>query len=204
MTKEIKNRAKLIVVTGAMFSGKTRELIRRLETAAHADEALLVVKPTFDDRTKRSIWDMIDDSNKLKDYPKLTKRVIESAEELQSAVASIGPDIVVIDEAQFLTDQSYVDCLTSLLEHNAEEDFEIIVAGLDMSWKREPFGIMPTLMCLADEVIKFAAVCNECKSKSALFTKKIAGSKRTKETGDSDLYVASCRVCFPKPYQAPE
>jgi thymidine kinase len=171
-----------------MFSGKSEELIRRVRRAHIARMRVQVFKPLIDDRW--SVEEVVSrDERRLKALP-----VPTSAALLQNV--EIGVQVVGIDEVQFF-DGGIVDvCM-----HLADAGIRVIAAGLDQDYQRRPFGPMPALLAVAEEVDKMHAVCVRC-SASAHYSQRIAGGDSQVEVGDSS-YEARCRSCF-EPYSPRE
>lgn len=196
--------ARLEVVTGPMFAGKSKELLRRLERAAHANRGILLIRPSTDNRDTRNIFDFAETDKKLKDYERLFIRTLNHAKELRAMVNSVKPDILAIDEGQFFDKedgQGILEFIEELLEKMKSKNFTIIVAGLDMDYRHRPFGIMPQLMAMADEVLKLTAICFVCRDEygPAIFTQRKGGSGKQVEVGDIGLYEARCRACYTIP-----
>lgn len=172
------------VITGPMFSGKTEELIKRIRTLEYADMKTLVIKPLKD---KRFL------GNKIKS---------RSGLERETKIAKNGKDIlsfwddsydsIIVDEVQFFD----ID-LIPIIEDLAASGKLVIVSGIDTDYKMQPFGIMPHLLAIADEVIKLAAVCLVCKSSASKSFRKSSSTELTK-IGDKDEYEARCRACHVK------
>ncbi|MFN2443644.1 MAG: thymidine kinase [Thermoanaerobaculia bacterium] len=174
------------IITGGMFSGKSEELIRRLRRAVIARQRVQVFKPLIDDRFSHEEVVSRDD-RRLKAFP------VASSEELRGKV-EIGVQIVGIDEIQFF-DEGIVQVCMQL----ADAGIRVVAAGLDQDYQRRPFGPMPALLCLAEEVSKMHAVCVRCGG-SAHYSQRIAGGASQVEVGDTS-YEARCRSCF-EPYEA--
>lgn len=195
--------ARLEVITGPMFSGKTEESIRRLRRATFVRKRILVVRPSTDNRGARNIFDLIKGDDKLSRYERLATRVLNHVKELRNIVDSWKPDILAIDEAQFFGPE-LLEYLDELLEKKKSQNFTIVVAGLDMDAWRRPFGIMPQLLAMADEVLKLTAICVACNGENpAIFTQKKGGTGEQVEVGDTGLYEARCRACYYVPSQNP-
>ncbi|MGH9457005.1 MAG: thymidine kinase [Thermoanaerobaculia bacterium] len=176
----------LEIITGGMFSGKSEELIRRLRRAVIARQRVQVFKPLLDDRF--GIEEVVSrDDRRLKALP------VPTSEELFARV-ELGVQVVGIDEIQFF-DQGIVGVCMQL----ADAGIRIIAAGLDQDYLRRPFGPMPALLALAEDVSKMHAVCVRC-SGPAHYSQRIAGGDSQVEVGDAS-YEARCRSCF-EPYQA--
>ena len=170
------------IVVGSMFSGKTEELIRRLRRASYAKQAVQVFKPRIDDRYSETHVASHDQT--------LYKAVvIESAREIE---LHLKPEtkVVGIDEGQFF-DTDLVDVVTQL----ADRGIRVIVAGLDMDWKGEPFYPMPSLMAIAEKVDKIHAVC-VCCGEPASRTQRLVKNTSSILVGDHTAYEARCRKCF--------
>jgi len=192
--------SRLEVITGPMFSGKSEELARRLRRATYANRRIMVIKPTQDHRKSRSIFVIIQEDPRLKDYKYLATQTLSHPKELENLINAFHPDILAIDETQFL-EAKFLEYIEELLEKNKSRGFTIIAAGLDMDAWRKPFGIMPQLMAMADEVLKLTAICPICLGENgpAIFTQKKGGSGEKIEIGDAKIYEARCRVCHTIP-----
>jgi thymidine kinase len=170
------------VVTGCMFSGKSEELIRRLRRAIIARQRVQVYKPGVDDRyntaqvVSHSRWRLEAD------------RVQRSAEIL----AHVDPrtEVVGIDEGQFFDAD-----LPRVCQHLADLGKRVIVAGLDMDFRGQPFGPMPELLAVAEEVEKVHAICARCGS-PASYTQRLTAAQEQVVVGAADVYEARCRRCF--------
>lgn len=193
--------SRLETVTGSMFGGKSEETIRRLVRASFAEQAILVLRPKIDSRTTRTIFDLIKKNEHLNYYPRIFTDRFETEENLNYLLKTKHPNarIIAIDEVQFVGNW-IVKAVDQLLLQHADDDYRIIISGLDMNFEREPFGPMPQLMAMADEVVKLTAICKKCKHNPANLTYKTGGSQKAKiEVGDSDIYQARCRSCHKLP-----
>lgn len=170
------------VIAGSMFSGKTEELIRLLRRAQYARQPIQVFKPKIDDRYST-------DHVASHDQTLIPSTVIESALEIE---ALLKPEtrVVGIDEGQFFGDELVV-AATRL----ADRGLRVIIAGLDMDWRGEPFHPMPALMAVAESVRKLQAVCVVCGG-SASRTQRLVRNTDTVLVGDHKAYEARCRPCF--------
>jgi len=188
------------VIAGPMFSGKTEELIRRLRRASYAGKRILVIKPKIDTRTENKIVARLKKSEvKFEPAAEFPAYPVESLEELEKLFKETNPEILGIDEAQFLKDW-FLIFLYKLLQNSAQVSVTVIIVGLDKDAWGKPFGIMPQLMALADHVDKEEAVCFKCGSLNAVMTqKKSLGSGEQIEVGDFELYEARCRICWTPP-----
>ena len=133
------------VICGSMFSGKTEELIRRLKRAKFAKQRVEIFKPAVDIRYDDEMV-VSHDSNEIRSTP------VPAATNIP--ILADGCDVVGIDEAQFFDDEIVSVCNTL-----ANKGIRVIVAGLDMDFKGNPFGPMPNLMATAEYVTKVHAVC---------------------------------------------
>ena len=175
------------IIAGGMFSGKSEELIRRLRRAVIARQRVQVFKPAVDDRF--ACDDIVSrDDRRLKAIP-----VASSAELL--ARVEIGVQVVGIDEVQFF-DAGVVEVCMQL----ADAGIRVVAAGLDQDYMRRPFGPMPALLAVAEEVSKMHAVCVRCRG-AAHYSQRVSGGNAQVEVGDSS-YEARCRSCY-ELYTAP-
>lgn len=197
--------ARLEVITGPMFSGKSEELLRRLKRAAYADQSILLLKPAIDKRKTRDIFQLVENDQKLAGYKNLSKQTVGSIDDLKDGGPLIEYDILAVDEIHFF-EKWFEKILTKVLEVGRHLDITIIVSGLDMDYLRQPFGTMPDLLARADEIVKLTAVCANCKGKKgpAIFTQKKTETGKHVEVGDEELYEARCRACYyvPSPSSA--
>ncbi len=188
--------AYLKVITGPMFSGKTEELIRILRRSELAGKQIVVIKPKLDSRSTGEIASRDTYNGENREFSKsgsFPAIDVDSAEELEEIIREKHPAVIGVDEAQFFGIWMF-DYLADLLRRYNHSDLQILVAGLDMDAWRRPFGMMPHLMALADEVQKETAICFLCKS-PAMYTQKLSTSTQQVEVGDADIYEARCRVC---------
>lgn len=168
------------VITGCMFSGKSEELIRRLNRALIARQRVQVFKPAADSRSVGVA---------SRDHRALDAYGVPGSQELRQQVR-FGTQVVGIDEAQFF-DESLVAVCNDL----AFLGVRVIVAGLDMDFRGEPFGPVPGLMAIAEYVDKVHAICVRCGA-PATYSQRIAGGSEQVQVGDADSYEARCRRCF--------
>lgn len=177
------NRGSIEVICGSMFSGKTEELIRRLKRAKLAKLRVEIFKPGVDKRYDEEHV-VSHDSNKILSTP------VESASQIYFLVENV--DVVGIDEAQFFDDEIVQVCADL-----AERGIRVIVAGLDMDFKGKPFGPMPNLLAIADDVTKVHAICMDC-GRLAQFSHRIAHDEKLVLLGELDSYQPLCRECYNK------
>lgn len=169
------------VVCGSMFSGKTEELIRRMKRAKFAKQKVEIFKPSLD--TRYSEEDVVShDKNTIRSTP------IDSSGAILLLASDI--DVVGIDEAQFF-DEGLVEVCNQL----ANNGVRVIVAGLDMDYKGIPFGPIPALCAIADEVTKVHAICVKCGALAYVSHRLIHNDKRVL-LGEKDEYEPLCRECY--------
>ncbi|RME42295.1 MAG: thymidine kinase [Chloroflexi bacterium] len=179
------------VICGSMFSGKTEELLRRLRRAVIARQKVQLFKPSIDDRYGLTT---VASHNGLR----MEGIVVADSSELLRAVA---PDttVVAIDEAQFF-DHGLVQVCNTL----ADRGLRVILAGLDLDFRGEPFGPMPILMAQAESVDKLHAICMKCGGEASRTQRLIDGKPAYYEDpvvliGASESYEARCRDCHEVP-----
>lgn len=196
--------ARLEVITGPMFAGKTEEAIKQLKRPGNKKKSILVVKPLEDDRKTREIGQMIAADKLLSTYKNLVIKSIASSdfEGFKALIATYQPQILIVEESQFLG-LWLVDAIREFMNNHADEDHTVILSGLCKDFLCNPFGPIPEIILRLepDEITIKHAVCHKCGDRPAQFTYKKGGSLNLqKETGDSNIYEARCRVC----YQLPE
>ena len=175
----------LEVITGPMFSGKSEELIRRLKRARIARQRVACYKPDIDLRYHRAA---------IASHSSQTHQAvpIASVEELRAILYPQLDEIEVIgiDEVQFLSP----DIIPVALDLVALGK-RVLLAGLDTTFANEPFGPVPALMALSDEVTKLSAVCMVCGA-PAIHTQRLGASQELVVVGAAGLYEARCRTHF--------
>jgi thymidine kinase len=177
------------VIAGSMFSGKSEELIRRLNRARIARQKVQVFKPGIDARY--SIEEIASHSGQ-----KHISIPVSSTAEMLRLVAA-DTEVVGIDEAQFFDDE-IIDAVNGL----ASEGKRVIVAGLDQDYTGRPFEPMPQLLSIAEFITKTHAICVKCGS-TANYSQRTVESEALVEVGASDKYEARCRRCFVPHADAP-
>ena len=189
MTGESHRPGRIEVVCGSMFSGKTEELIRRLKRAKFAKQKVEIFKPAID--VRYSEQDVVShDQNSIPSTP------IDSSSSI--LLLAGDNDVIGIDEAQFL-DMGLVDVCNQL----AYRGIRVIIAGLDMDFKGVPFGPIPALCAIADEVTKVHAICVKCGS-LAYISHRLVNSDKRVLLGETQEYEPLCRECYVKARQAEE
>jgi thymidine kinase len=178
-----KRRGSIEVIAGSMFSGKTEELIRRLKRAKLANQKVEIFKPKTD--TRYSDREVVSHD---------ARAILSTPVETASSILLLTSDVEVvgIDEAQFF-DEALVDVCNKL----ADSGVRVIAAGLDMDYLGKPFGPMPGLLAIAEEVTKVHAICMRCGS-LASYSYRIADSDKQVLLGEKDNYEPLCRECFVK------
>lgn len=185
--QETKRRGRIEVICGSMFSGKTEELIRRLKRAKFAKQRVEIFKPAID--TRYSEADVVShDSHSIASTP------IDSSASILLFTSEI--DVVGIDEAQFF-DSGLIDVCNQL----ANNGIRVIVAGLDMDFRGIPFGPMPGLCAIADEVSKVHAICVKC-GQLASFSHRTVKNDKQVLLGETEEYEPLCRECYQQAIQA--
>ena len=180
-TGESRHPGRIEVVCGSMFSGKTEELIRRMRRAQFARQKVEIFKPSID--TRYSEEEVVsDDRNAIPSTP------IDASAQILLLATDI--DVVGIDEAQFF-DEGLVDVCNEL----ANRGVRVIVAGLDMDYKGVPFGPIPSLCAIADEVTKVHAICVRCGALAYVSHRKVSNDRRVL-LGETDEYEPLCRECY--------
>lgn len=169
------------VICGSMFSGKTEELIRRLNRALLAQQHVEIFKPTIDKRySKQKVVSHND--NAIHSTP------VNFANDILLRAGQC--DVVGIDEAQFFDHE-----IISVANKLANQGKRVIIAGLDMDYLGKPFSPMDQLMATAEYITKVHAICMEC-GNIASYSYRRTKSKKTVVLGEKDVYEALCRKCF--------
>ena len=166
-----------------MFSGKTEELIRRLRRAQFAGQKIAIFKPKVDVRYSED--NVV--SHDLKSVPSTSVSSPTEIFLMDSDVRVVG-----IDEAQF-----FDDSIVKVVQTLADRGVRVIVAGLDMDYLGQPFGPMPALMAVAEEVQKFHAICVKC-GNLANHSHRLTKDHNLVVLGEKDVYEPLCRDCFNK------
>lgn len=169
------------VICGSMFSGKTEELIRRLNRARIAKQKVEVFKPAIDTR--------YDDEDVVSHDAKKTSSIpVQNASQILFYAEDF--EVVGIDEAQFFGNE-----LVNVCNELAEKGKRVLVSGLDMDFKGNPFGPMPALMAIAEYVTKVHAVCIRC-GNPANYSHRTGTEEKLVMLGETDAYEPLCRKCF--------
>lgn len=185
-------KGSLEVICGSMFSGKTEELMRRLKRAEYARQTVLCIKHEID---LRSSYTCICSHNGEKREAFPLGNCEESLKKMLSLITK-DIDVVGIDEIQFFPQEIVVH-----IQKMIHRGKRVIVSGLDLDFRGEPFGNIPTLLALADEIIKLRAICMSC-GKEAFYSQRLIDGKPARyddpqiKIGASECYEARCRNCF--------
>lgn len=181
------------VVTGSMFSGKTEELVRRIRRATIAKQHVQVFKPKLDHRYG---------TNKITSHAgaNFTATPVDSSKEIL-ALLNKETTIVAVDEAQFFDKE-----LTEVCSKLASQGIRVIVAGLDQDFRGDPFGPMPIILALAEQVSKLHAICVVCGRDASRTQRMIDGrpayyDEPTVVVGGSESYEARCRTHHDVPHK---
>jgi thymidine kinase len=179
------------VICGSMFSGKTEELIRRIRRARIAKQKVQVFKPALDDRYH---------AEQVSSHNGLHWEAVPVGN-ARDILDRLMPDttVVAVDEVQFFDWE-----LSEVCNELAGHGMRVILAGLDMDFRGEPFGPMPLLMAEAEEVTKLQAICVLCGAPASRTQRLIDGQPAGHDdpiilVGGSDSYEARCRHCHDVP-----
>jgi len=180
------HHGRLEVITGPMFCGKTDELLRRLRRAIIAKQKIQVFKPGFDVRYSNEKVT----SHAGNEYDATP---IESTTEISTLLHN-DVTLVAIDEAQFFDEE-----IISVVQDLVEKGIRVIVGGLDMDFRGEPFGQMPMLLALAEIVDKLHAICMICGEEATRTQRLVDGNPAHYDdpiiiVGASEMYEARCRI----------
>lgn len=175
------------VICGSMFSGKTEELIRRLKRAEIAQQKIEIFKPSIDHRYNESHV-ISHDANQIRSTP------VPAAANIP--ILADGCDVIGIDEAQFFDDE-----IVQVCNDLANRGIRVIVAGLDMDYKGNPFGPMPALMATAEYVTKVHAVCTRT-GNLAQYSYRKAPEDNLVLLGEKEAYEPLSRAAFFKAIQS--
>src|SRR5258708_7592362 len=169
------------VICGPMFSGKTEELIRRLNRAKIAKLRVEIFSPKADTRFVENAL-VSHNANSIPSTP------VENA----SSILLLASDVHVvgIDEAQFFDEE-----LPQVCNKLANKGVRVIVAGLDMDFKGQPFGPRPVIIAIAESVTKLQAVCVQC-GNPAMYSYRLGNDDKTILLGEKESYEPRCRVCY--------
>lgn len=184
----MKPLGKITTVCGSMFAGKSEELIRLARRSLYAKKVVQVFKPAIDNRYDQSM---------VVSHMGVRHEAIPvaSVAELREKIAP-NAQVVLIEEVQFF-DMSIVPFVVSL----ADSGIEVVCAGLDQDFRRQPFGPMPALLAASDEVLKLRAICMKCGAPASHTYRMVDGKPAHWDDpviliGATEAYEARCRRCF--------
>jgi thymidine kinase len=200
--------ARLEVIVGPMFSGKTERLIAKLHRAQYAKKRVRIIKPARDTRTQGYIASravLSDGTTQITDQ--LSAVMVHDEKDFWHIVSLNKFDVLAVDEAQFFPlDQPMRDSLgwfgraiRDLLYERRKTSLRIIVAGLDMDFAEEPFGPIPGLLAIADSVEKLTGVCMVCGSDAGYISYRLVSGDQQLVVGDVGEYQVRCRSCYEAP-----
>lgn len=169
------------VICGSMFSGKTEELIRRLKRAKIANQQIEIYKPSVDTRYREGEI-VSHDENSIPSIP------VDNAASILLLTQQV--EVIAIDEAQFF-DNGLIEVCNQLASGGAR----VIVAGLDMDFRGNPFGPLPGLLATAEYITKLHAICARCGNIANYSWRKTPLEKQI-VLGEMDVYEPRCRYCF--------
>jgi thymidine kinase len=187
-TKHQKRSGHVTIITGSMFAGKSEELIRLARRSLYAKKKVQVFKPLIDTRYDET---MVVTHMGVKHEAIAVRNVAD----LKSKIDPKS-EVILVEEAQFF-DESLVPLVVDL----ADKGREVICAGLDQDFRREPFGPMPRLLAVADHVIKLRAICMKCGAPASHTYRMINGRPAHWDDpivliGATESYEARCRACY--------
>ena len=185
--EKAKKAGSIEVICGSMFSGKTEELIRRLKRAQFAKQTVEIYKPCIDVRYS-------DDEVVSHDSHSIPSTPIDSPASM--LLLSSDVEVVGIDEAQF-----FDDTIVEVVQTLADRGVRVIIAGLDTDLMGKPFGPMPALMAVAEDIQKVHAICVKCGS-PANHSHRLSSSDKLVVLGEKDIYEPLCRHCYNAAIQA--
>ena len=179
--RQSERKGQIEVICGSMFSGKTEELIRRLNRARLAKLKVEIFKPSVDKRY-HDTHVVSHNETSIRSSP------VDFAGDILLLAGDC--DVVGIDEAQFFDED-----IVRIVQILANQGKRIILAGLDMDFEGKPFGAMPLLMAISEYVTKVNAICMKC-GDLASFSFRLSEEKEKVVLGEKESYEARCRKCF--------
>jgi thymidine kinase len=184
----MKPLGKLTVVCGSMYAGKSEELIRLARRSLYAKKKVQVFKPSIDDRYHQT---MVVSHMGVQHEADTAVNVAE----LQAKVRK-DTQVLLIEEVQF-----FEPSVVEFVVQQADRGVDVIVAGLDQDFRRQPFGPMPALLAAADEVVKLRAICMKCGNPASHTYRMVDGKPAHWDDpivliGATESYEARCRNCF--------
>ena len=171
------------VICGSMFSGKTEELIRRLRRAELANQKVAIYKPQVDNRYSEA---------EVVSHNLTAVKAIPIQSPAEMLEVEQGVKVIGIDEAQF-----FDDSIIGVVQFLANHGIRVVIAGLDMDYLGNPFGPMPKLMAIAEDVQKVHAICVKC-GELANYSHRLVKTEDLVVLGEKNVYEPLCRDCFNK------
>jgi thymidine kinase len=177
----------LELIIGPVCSGKSAELIRRVDRYTIAGYNVLIIKPKVDTRSK---YVESRNGNKLNCF------TLERASDIYDTIVDlslnkeINTDIIAFDEAQFFED------LYPIAKDLIKQEYKVLISALDSDFNGDPFGDIPKLVTLSDTLIRTTGVCMRCRSDNAIFSQKLKQGGVRIEIGNLELYQPRCINCF--------
>ncbi len=200
--------ARLEVIVGPMFSGKTERLIARLHRAQYARKRIRILKPAHDTRHQGHIASRaVNQDGSIEVTDTLSAVMVRNADDFANVTQNADYDVLAVDEAQFFPlDEPMTDSLgwfgraiRDLMRLRAQSDLRVIIAGLDMDFAENPFGPIPGLLAMADSVEKLTGVCMICGSDHGYISHRIIPGDKQLVVGDAGEYQVRCRACYEAP-----
>ena len=178
------SRGRIEVICGPMFSGKTEELIHRLNRLDYCDAHYLLFTPKIDTRSPRY--------STSRNGKKLSSIIISNSNEILKYIKNKKEkiDVIAIDEAQFFDKN-----LSRVCNYLANKKYIVIASGLDMDFNGKPFSTMKELIITAEKVTKLKAICSICGAEASFTERTNINSKKQIVIGDKKIYSARCRQC---------
>lgn len=181
------NMGSVEIICGSMFSGKSEELIRRVRQATYGNLSVRVFKPAIDNRFSEDSVVSHNGTTTIAYPVKKSKEILQHLNKMKKV------DIVAIDEVQF-----FDEAIVKVADELACRGIRVIMAGLDTDFRGEPFGTMPQLMSLSEQVTKLNAICPVCSSPASRTQRLINGKPASYDdpiilVGASESYEPRCR-----------
>ena len=190
--------ARLEVITGPMFAGKSEELMRRIHIEQLAGRKILAIKPHVDVRTTDYIASRaIGPDGKSYETQKFPAQIIDRPSKLSMALMA-AVDTIIIDEVHFFPAE-FAGLVLEALRRRHKEDLLIICAGIDTDFRVQSLGPISALASFADEVTRLTGICMKCKSRGARLTQRLRGTDAQIQVGDIGDYEVRCILCHYDP-----
>jgi thymidine kinase len=181
-----KQKGKLTVIAGPMFSGKTSKLVALVEVFTRMGHRVMIIKPRLDNRFGNTEEIISHDK-------KRTQALVIDSDKPELVIQNIfadGADKIIFDEVQFFDKEK----IKNLVRELKKSGKHVIVAGLMYDYRRVPFGATPDLMGLADESLELVSICQKCGS-LAKHSQRVKGTKKQVDVGAANKYIAVCESC---------